>query len=301
VTLRIADVSDFQETVDWAAYKASGRLGAICKVSEGVSFTASTFRQNRKGMEGLIFRGLYHFGRQANDPTADARHFCDLVDTLDPGEVPILDAEHTKDRHGNFILGPDATWCVTWARSVTQRLGAAPALYFSESYFSERLGSDDRLSTAFRFFWVAAYRKKRRPTIPGTRLWQSTDGTIGNVSVVPGIPATHALPAERCDDSEFEGSQMELADLAGGSVRRIDGEPHPNTHKEDDGMRLIGVGNRGIFLIGSTIDPATRKATARLVDSPDRVTELVKSGVVSDFNPKDNLSEGSFDQFFTVV
>ncbi len=299
MTLRIADVSDFQETVDWAAYKASGRLGAICKATEGTNFTAATFRQNRTGMEGLIFRGLYHFGRQANDPAADARHFCDVVGTLSPGEVPVLDAEHTADRQGNFVIGPDAAWCLGWASTVTKRLGVAPGLYFSESYFSDRLGSDDRLSSAFRFFWVAAFRKRPRPTIPGTQLWQSTNGLIGNVSVVAGVPATSALPAERCDDSEFEGSLMDLADLAGGPARG--GELNPNTHKEDDGMRLIGVGKRGIFLVSASIDPATGKVVARQVDSPDRVVELVKSGVVADFNPKDNLSDGSFDQFFTVV
>jgi GH25 family lysozyme M1 (1,4-beta-N-acetylmuramidase) len=284
-TLFIADVSDFQGTVDWDAYKASGRVGAITKVSEGLTFKASTFKRNRDGMAGLALRGLYHFGHQANDPRGEARHFCDLVGRLAPGEVGILDAEHTVTSSGAHVVGPDAEWCLAWAAAVTERLGAKPALYFSESYFSDRLGSDPRLAKAFRFFWVAAYRQSPRPTIKGIQLWQSTDGTKGRVRDVPGVPGL------RCDDNEFEGTITDLARLA-------DNNDFP--FKESDIMRIIGVKNRGIFLVGGTFDRTTGKAVARLVSSPTRVEELVKSGVVTDFN-KDDLGEAAFDEYFVVV
>jgi len=291
MTLFIADVSDFQEPVDWEAYKASGRAGAIIKATEGRSFVAATFRDNRKGITGLDLRGLYHFGLQRNDPADDAAHFCKVVGRLEPGEIPILDAEHTTTGGGNFVVGPDNEWCLGWAAAVTERLGVKPALYFSESYFSDRLGSDPRLSEAFSFFWVAAFRKSPRPTIKGMQLWQSTNGIDGRVRDVPGVPGL------RCDDNEFEGTRQDLARLANNPAHTLVGDLFP---KEDDSMRIIGVKNRGIFLVGNAFDPATGKAVARLVSSPERVVDLVKSGVAADFN-KDDLPEAAFNDYFVVV
>lgn len=127
--LRGIDVSDWQPGIDWAAVATECQF-AFVKATEGVGNVQDTFPTYRAEMAGagLAIRGLYHFARPENgNPTGEADHFCDVVGSLNPGEVVVLDIE----------TGDPSSWpqfMDSWFGAVNARLNHPPqCVYMSES------------------------------------------------------------------------------------------------------------------------------------------------------------------------
>jgi lysozyme len=130
-TMAGIDVSNFQGTFDWAAWR--GKIAfAFAKATEGVTFTDPDFSRNWAAMkgEGLI-RGAYHFGHPAETPDAEAAFFLGVVRAqgLRPGDLLALDLE-TADG----LTAPEvAAWADAWVRIVHAATGASVVVYTDQS------------------------------------------------------------------------------------------------------------------------------------------------------------------------
>ena len=198
------DVSGWQETVDWAAVRRSGRLFAFAKATEGQTFVDRTFATNRVGMAaaGMVLRGFYHFARpDRNSAAAEAAHFLRTVGPLGPGEVPVLDLE--------VAPGPGVgDWAAEWLALVAKGTGRTPVLYSYQSY----LYSIPTARLTQYPLWIAAWGKNdgTLPTSPPkTDRWSTwTWWQYTSNATVPGVTG-------RVDDSVFAGSAADLAAFAG--------------------------------------------------------------------------------------
>src|SRR5262249_21136306 len=79
-TVQGIDVSVHNGTIDWAKVKASGRVFAIARVSDGLHYPDSQFAANWKGIEaqGLV-RGVYQYFRASQDPVAQADYLVSQI------------------------------------------------------------------------------------------------------------------------------------------------------------------------------------------------------------------------------
>jgi GH25 family lysozyme M1 (1,4-beta-N-acetylmuramidase) len=74
------DVSHYQGTINWTSVKSAGIEFAICKATEGTTYTDPTFATNYSHMKSKgITRGAYHFARPASDAVTQARFFVNTV------------------------------------------------------------------------------------------------------------------------------------------------------------------------------------------------------------------------------
>lgn len=223
--IRIADLSDWNEGANFTEY-AKERPAVFLKATEGLTFRADTFAPYRAAAHaaGLVLVGAYHFGHQANDPSAEAQHFLSTIGTLGPGEVAILDAENAP----SGAAGPDAAWCRRWLGIVMEATDRTPLLYCSWAYWSDRLDSMTDVP-----LWIAAYHglghDDPRDSVPGCRIWQYTDHAD-----VAGVGSA--------DDSVFRGTLDDLAALGGSTP-----PPHPNPQQEDEMFRYTHAGQDYVF------------------------------------------------------
>ncbi|HUX69015.1 MAG TPA: GH25 family lysozyme, partial [Cellulomonadaceae bacterium] len=88
----IADVSEFQQVIDWAAYGASVP-GVIIRAHNGTR-PDLYWVANRDGARAHVgWRGFYQYLPASIDPVVAARAFQATTGPLLPGEVAILDLE----------------------------------------------------------------------------------------------------------------------------------------------------------------------------------------------------------------
>lgn len=198
------DVSSWQGRVDWPAVRASGRLFAFAKATEGATFVDRTFAYNRLEMAGagLALRGFYHFARpDRNSAAAEASHFLRTVGPLSPGEVAVLDLE--------VAPGPGVgDWAAEWMALVAQATGRMPILYSYQSY----LYSIPTSRLTQYPLWVAAWGNDDGTvpaTLPRSDRWSTwTFWQYTSKAAVPGVGG-------RVDDSVFAGTPAQLATYGG--------------------------------------------------------------------------------------
>lgn len=211
--LLIADCSEFQGTVDWAAY-ATQNQAAIARVCYGTAHTDKQLGANLVGMRAnLRVRGWYQYLVWGQDVVAQAKAFAALLGPLQPGEFAIVDAEE-----GSFTQADMQTWIRTVHGLIGGVEGEYSGVAFARTHLADFTGSP--------LTWVAAYQATE-PT-EAHRLWQFTDK-----HVFPGIPTP-------CDASIFHGSIDDLLALVTGQPRGADMRVIRNT---DNGRcYLAGVG-----------------------------------------------------------
>lgn len=111
--------------------RRTGITAVEMKATEGTHFIDPYFHEWRDECERAGLRTFaYHFARpDLNSPLIEAKHFCEVVGKVRPGEWrPMLD----------FETAPfDAEWVRAWNRYVIRQLGVAPCLY---SYWSALTG-----------------------------------------------------------------------------------------------------------------------------------------------------------------
>lgn len=179
----IPDVSNYQGAVDWSAVIRSGRVGGICKATEGLTYVDPTFVANwdRLGQLNAV-RGAYHFARpDAAVPESQADKFLKVVSTTKPTDILVLDIEV-----GNGDL---SNWALTFLNRVQAATGIKPWLYSYAPFIRAHLQKSDLAQFPL---WLAAYQSTP-PMTPqpwlSWQLWQHTDKAS-----IPGIRGT-------CDES----------------------------------------------------------------------------------------------------
>ncbi len=192
-TVKGADVSHYQGTLNWGTIKSGGIDFAFAKATEGTSFVDPDFSANWSGMKSAgVIRGAYHFFDAGIDPTQQAMHFVSelqAVGGLQPGDLPpVIDFE-VSDSNANVC---------TLASALKSATGVTPIIYTAPTYvtgFTDNCGSP---------LWIANYGVTC-PTMPSAWtswiFWQSAD----------------TEPASGGDADEFNGTLAQLQMFAGGT------------------------------------------------------------------------------------
>jgi lysozyme len=174
------DVSVHQGTPSFVAVKAAGHQFAVCKATEGLSYTDPTFDRNWKAIKaaGLV-RGAYHFarpqpGRSGRD---EAKHFLSVAKFQKGDLRPVLDIE-TSAGLGTAALDRFVADFIT---EVKRQLGVTPIIYTGSWWRQHHLSNSHRCP-----LWLAAYVRDPRPYIP--KGWTAWDiWQYSSTARVPGV------------------------------------------------------------------------------------------------------------------
>ena len=200
-TVEGIDVSKWQGAIDWAKVKASGRVFAIARVSDGLAYKDSYFDANWKAMKevGLV-RGVYQFVRSDEDPVAQANYLISKIGTLEPGDLPpVADVESVDGQTPAQI----AENLGQWMQTIQNALGVTPMIYTGGYFWNTNVKTD---AFTLNPLWVANWTTAC-PSLPtawtGWKFWQySATGSV------PGINGD-------VDLDRFNGSLEDLQKFAG--------------------------------------------------------------------------------------
>ena len=235
----IADVSEFQQVIDWAAYGASVP-GVIVRAHNGSRPDLYWARNLAGARANVMWRGFYQYLPASIDPVAAARAFQATTGPLLPGEVAILDLEEgSGDQRGRRQAWLDTLQDpIEWTYS---------GLAFARSHLP-----------GVRIDWIAAYGQGE--PVDAHTMWQFT-----NARVFPGI-------AKPCDASVFHGTI--LPGLTGGFGRGVGsstgatltstGTPVPPAlaQEDDDMPTIISSPTHGLAVLdGGRLLPVGDQAT----------------------------------------
>jgi lysozyme len=227
------DVASYQGNPDWQIAREQGGLAfAWTKATEGLTYVNSYFARNWFSIkDNGLYRGAYHYGRVANDPTAEADFFVSKVKAqgLEPGDLLALDIEEGA--------GDLSGWVADFINRVEVVAGFLPCLYSSPSFIAEHgLGTPE---TARAPLWLASWGSQMpappRPW-PAVSFWQFSDGID-----VPGI-------AGPVDGDRWNGS-VERIPLLGKPGSTAPSEPPTSTFSVGPGILAA--------MAASADDPAT--------------------------------------------
>jgi lysozyme len=207
-TLEGVDVSGYDATIDWTSVKASGRVFAIAKATEGSTIVDAEFANNWAAMKTAgVVRSAYHFFHCSSDPVTQANFFLGVMGTLEPGDLPpSLDFEDTT----TCAASTGIAMAIQWLDAVAAQTGTLPIIYTSVNVLSQFTNTQALAGHAQ--LWVAS-RGVTCPNLPMPYsewiIWQySLMGTV------PGIPASNGA----VDLDQFNGDMSALLALTvGGS------------------------------------------------------------------------------------
>lgn len=162
--IRLADISEFQASVDADAYLKAGNECIINRVYNGYR---ADYKWPARGnaLRGYDFTSIGWYAYLAHDVDAasQAHAFIACVGSLRDNEWPILDLEEGS--------GDQAGRAQAWFNVVDKWASFPGMLYSGESFLEERLGGADHWGS--RPIWIAAYRDSE-PTARHL-LWQFSD------------------------------------------------------------------------------------------------------------------------------
>ena len=204
----IVDLSHFDDVQDWNAVKQFGILAVINKATEGLGMIDKTCSIRRKPAvnHGLLY-GAYHFLRPG-DPTAQADHFLEVVNSLDDPEDLLLALDHEDPKV------PLANAKQFLAR-VQERAGRRAVLY-SGFLIKQQLVNDHDAFLAQHRLWLSHYSSNPVCPLNWEKPWiiQFTgDGVGPGPHQVPGIVIEGGI-----DLNHYGGSAEQLkAEWANGA------------------------------------------------------------------------------------
>jgi GH25 family lysozyme M1 (1,4-beta-N-acetylmuramidase) len=196
--IRLADISEWQPSIDAPAYLAGGHKCLIVRAHSG-GRVDNFWPTRRDYLRQYPFAALgwYQYLAGGRDAAQQAHEFVNCVGGIRANEFVVLDSEEGA--------GSQVARCQAWFDVVDRAYGVPSVLYASESWFSDRLGGAARWSGRAR--WVAAYRSSE-PTMPH-ELWQHS-----STASFPGI-------AGGIDSSVFHGTEAQfLAAMRHGDVQQ---------------------------------------------------------------------------------
>ncbi len=188
------DVSNNNGTVDWPTVHKSGHDFAICKVSEGTTFTDAFYTRNIRACRAVGIRACgYHYATRGTTAVQQARYFVERAD-IRPGDLcaGIIDME-TADNG----LEPDFAFALAWADEVSHggRNGRC-MLYGSDSFIHAAIQKNPNAwhdFSARHGLFVAAWGDTP-PTLPYA-VWQYRGGGAPMPGSCPGVHGVCDLDA----------------------------------------------------------------------------------------------------------
>lgn len=185
------DVSHWQGNINWPAVRVAGTTFAICKATDGLTFTDAKLMQNIAGMKANgIIPGVYHFARPGSDALAQANRFLRMAKLANGGSFSgllqlVLDLEATDGRTPAQVWAWTQTFCAR-----VQQVSGRPCIIYTGFYFwRDQLGNPS--SNLNCPLWLAAYVPESQVAslIPqawsgvGWAFWQYTStGSVNGVS-----------------------------------------------------------------------------------------------------------------------
>ena len=204
---RLADISEYQESIDAPAYIGGGYRCLIVRAHNG-GRADKKWPARRDYLRGYDFTALgwYQYVQASKDATQQAKDFVNCVGELRGNEFMIGDFEEGS--------GSQVSRAEAWFAVVDKAQGFPATLYSGQSFGKTNLGGWSRWQGRPR--WIAAY-SSQEPT-DQHELWQNTDkasfpglagGVDGNIfhgsadqflkTMRPGgkAPATPTTPARQ--------------------------------------------------------------------------------------------------------
>jgi len=218
--ITLADISEWQESLDAPAYIAAGHSCLIIRAHSGYR-PDKLWASRRDYVRQYPFAalGYYQFLVTSRPATEQAHDFIACVGTLRPNEFAICDSEEGA--------GDQTARVQAWFDVIDRFYGRTSTLYASESWFKTKLGGAARWK---RPRWMAAYRSTE-PTDPH-ELWQNTD-----CARFPGISGL-------CDGNIFHGTAPDFRRTFCGTA--APSPTHP-PQEEDDMPLTCGLNADGSF------------------------------------------------------
>jgi lysozyme len=187
-TVKGIDVSSYQGTVSWTKVRASGRVFAFARVSDGNNTIDKTFATNWPGMRSAgIIRGAYQYFRPSQDATKQADLLISKINAaggLKAGDLPpTLDFETSSGLAASTAVARAKTWLAR----VESKLGVKPIIY-SGANMSSVTGSHFKNY----LLWAPNYGATCPSIATGWSnwtFWQNSDK--GSVSGVSGAVDTN--------------------------------------------------------------------------------------------------------------
>jgi GH25 family lysozyme M1 (1,4-beta-N-acetylmuramidase) len=233
--IHLADVSEFQDTIDWPTYGRS--YAAVIVRAHNGHRPDRRWAENRQGARANVaIRGWYHYLVKGSDAAEQAAEFSNTVAPLLPGEFVAVDVEEGS--------GSQVERAKLWMAVVDKTLNTRSWLYSYQAFAQAHLGS--LIPFANRNVWLANYRS-RPPDLPCV-VWQHTDAEA------------HAGIRNPCDCSIYHGTAEQFAAL----VNTAAPDPHPLppvvTFPEDHLMRIPvqlphTTGGGGYWVLDGTQNP----------------------------------------------
>lgn len=123
-----ADISEWQEVIDWSAY-ARGHPMVCVRVHSG-GRPDLFWEPNRDGARDAVeVRGWYHYFTRDRAADDQARDFLSTLGAVHPGEWVMLDAEQADFR----LDGTDRDRAEQWLQLVAAALPGTPVVVYSEA------------------------------------------------------------------------------------------------------------------------------------------------------------------------
>ena len=161
---RLADISEFQPSIDAPAYINAGHKTLIVRAHNGHRpDNCWPARRDYLRKHPFTAVGYYQYVVSSRDPAAQARDFIACLGPLRPNEFPIGDFEEGS--------GNQAGRAEAWFRVVDTWCGFPATLYSGQSFGRTQLGGWARWRGRPR--WIASY-SSQEPADPH-ELWQNTD------------------------------------------------------------------------------------------------------------------------------
>ena len=177
------DVSRWQRTVNWDAWRAKGKSFAYVKATEGTSYTNRYFKAQYGGSRDAgMLHGAYHFASpNGSSGKAQAAYFVKHGGAwkADGKTLPgVLDIEYNP--YGSTCYGLSKAAMVRWVTSFTKeykaRTGRDAVIYTTNDWWKRCTGSSKAFNRT-NPLWVARYSSSVG-TLPGSwpfyTFWQYT-------------------------------------------------------------------------------------------------------------------------------
>ncbi|HMK07143.1 MAG TPA: GH25 family lysozyme [Flavobacterium sp.] len=182
------DISAWQgDEADFLNKKKDTLSFVICRATLGITVQDADFKSNWALIkkEGFI-RGAYHFYYCSDDPTAQAKNFFSMVDSIAPGDLPpIVDIEDAG-LNGVTNVAKIQKDLLTFLGLLESHYGRTPMIYVGPYFGNQYL--NDPVFAKYPL-WVADYDGESKPQIPtiwnsaGWKFWQRTDNVTVNGNV----------------------------------------------------------------------------------------------------------------------
>jgi GH25 family lysozyme M1 (1,4-beta-N-acetylmuramidase) len=202
------DISQFQETIDWAAVSHNPVQFVIMRATKGEVDVDTAYATNLADAtaNGFVL-GAYHRATPSDTPgdaVAEADHFLAVARNAAGDVLPALDIEET----GGLTVADLKEWVRTWLARVRGRLGVRPMIYASPYFWRTNMGNSKWFANHGYPLWIANWYVPA-PDVPandwsgrGWTFWQWT--STGSLA---GIPTD-------VDRDRFNGTDLSMGRIA---------------------------------------------------------------------------------------